>query len=200
MESLNRFRSSLLSRKVVARYIEALEFSTPEALKKYLQKHPKADPHKHTVRKHKTPTQFKKQDRSRWNDVLKSIQGLKEIGKKAIDGDEEATKEVSKRFNSLYGHGSTLADDAKPLIKKLKGSGKLSEKGKKHLAELEKAVQEWDSKVPKFEKAKGRNPRAQLNWSSEAVSTASDMRTLYHWLQEEAVASKAMKRASELPA
>lgn len=39
--------------RIVARYLQrvAREFSSPEALKEYLQEHPKADPKKHTVRK-----------------------------------------------------------------------------------------------------------------------------------------------------
>lgn len=39
--------------RIVARYLQrvAREFGSPEALKEYLKKHPKADPKKHTVRK-----------------------------------------------------------------------------------------------------------------------------------------------------
>lgn len=37
--------------EVAFRYITATEFSSPEALKKYLKEHPKADPNKHTVKK-----------------------------------------------------------------------------------------------------------------------------------------------------
>lgn len=90
-----------------------------------------------------------------------------------------------------------MADDAKPLIKKLKSNPKLSDQAKEHLADLEKAVKKWDSISHAAQKAKGRNTEAQLNHANEVLSAASTVRTLTHYLQDAAVKDKAMKRASE---
>lgn len=53
---LQSFKDALLVRNVIARHLaadehEAMEFNTPEALQKYLEKHPKADKSRHTVKK-----------------------------------------------------------------------------------------------------------------------------------------------------
>ncbi len=42
----------VLTVRVAARYLRAIEFPTEEAKKKYLQEHPGADPAKHTVKEH----------------------------------------------------------------------------------------------------------------------------------------------------
>ncbi len=46
----SRFHMNSIVKKVAARYRQALEFPSPEALKQYLREHPKADPRKHSVR------------------------------------------------------------------------------------------------------------------------------------------------------
>ena len=48
---LRSFQDAVIVRNVVARTKAATKFPTEEARKKYLQKHPKADPRKHTVKK-----------------------------------------------------------------------------------------------------------------------------------------------------
>lgn len=194
---LRDYQDTVIAHNVVARIKEATEFPTPEAREKYLKSHPKADPANHTVRKHKTRTQFNRSDKSRWDDVLKNIKDLKAIGEKATKGDEGAKAEVSKRYTALVDHGESMADDAKPLIKKLKSNPKLSDQAKEHLADLEKAVKKWDSISHAAQKAKGRNTEAQLNHANEVLSAASTVRTLTHYLQDAAVKDKAMKRASE---
>lgn len=195
--ALQDFENTLIARNLVARVVEATEFPTEEARKKYLQSHPKADPSRHTVRKHKTPTQFRKTDKTRWDDVLKNTKGLKELGEKATKGDEEAKAEVSKRYTALVDHGESFADDAKPLVKKLKGNPKLSDKAKEHLGELEKAIKKWDSISHAAQKAKGRNTEAQLQHANEVMTAASTVRTLTHWFQDQAVQDKAMKRSAD---
>lgn len=40
---LTAFKNAVLARNVVARVLEATEFKSPEALKKYLHDHPDAD-------------------------------------------------------------------------------------------------------------------------------------------------------------
>ena len=47
-----RYLEQALVYRVAARYMRAMEFPTPEALKKYLKEHPHADPARHTVKKH----------------------------------------------------------------------------------------------------------------------------------------------------
>jgi hypothetical protein len=194
---LRDYQNTVIAHNVVARIKEATEFPTPEAREKYLKSHPKADPAKHTVRKHKTRTQFNRSDKSRWDDVLKNIKDLKSIGEKATKGDEGAKAEVSKRYTALVDHGESMADDAKPLINKLKSNPKLSDQAKEHLADLEKAVKKWDSISHAAQKAKGRNTDAQLSHADEVLSAASTVRTLTHYLQDAAVKDKAMKRAAE---
>ena len=49
-------------RQVLARYFEAMEFDTPEALKKYMHDHPDADPHNHSVKKHEDKKDSEKAD------------------------------------------------------------------------------------------------------------------------------------------
>ena len=195
--TLQDFEDSLITRNLVARVVEATEFPTEEAKKKYLQSHPKADPAKHTVRKHKTPTQFRRTDKGRWDDVIKKTKDLKAIGEKATKGDEGAKAEVAKRYTALVDHGESMADDAKPLLSKLKGNAKLSDDAKDLLGKLEKAVKKWDSISHAAQKAKGRNTEAQLNHANEVMSAASDIRTLTHWLTNEAVKNKALKRAAD---
>lgn len=157
----------------------------------------KLNPSNHTVRKHKTRTQFNRSDKSRWEDVLKNTKGLKELGEKANKGDDAAKAEVSKRYTALVDHGESMADDAKPLVNKLKGNPKLSDKAKEHLGELEKAIKKWDSISHAAQKAKGRGTEAQLNHANEVMSAASAVRTLTHWLQGQAVQDKAMKRSAD---
>lgn len=137
------------------------------------------------MRQHKSPAKFHKDDKSRWNSVLEATKGLKELGNKAVEGDEEATKEVAKRFNTLYEHSTSIADDAGPMLKKLEGK-KLNPEAQKHLEGLKQDLAKWKSLVPKLEKAKGRNPRAQLNHGQDMVELASDIRTKTHWLLQSA--------------
>lgn len=195
--TLQDFEDTLIARNLVARVVEATEFPSEESRKKYLQSHPKADPSKHTVRKHKTRTQFNRTDKTRWDDVLKQTKDLKAIGEKATKGDEEAKAEVSKRYTTLVDHGESMADDAKSLTKKLKGNPKLSDKAKEHLGKLEKAIKKWDSISHAAQKAKGRNTEAQLQHANEVMSAASDVRTYTYWFQNQAVQDRAMKRAAD---
>jgi hypothetical protein len=194
---LQDYQDALIVHNVVAKVKEATEFPTPKAREEYLRKHPNADPAKHTVQKHKTRTQFNRTDKSRWDDVLKNTKDLKAIGEKATKGDEAAKAEVSKRYTALVDHGESIADDAKPLLNKLKSNSKLSDKAKEHLADLEKAIKKWDSISHAAQKAKGRNTEAQLQHANEVMSAASTVRTLTHYLQDAAVKDKAMKRAAE---
>jgi hypothetical protein len=157
-----------------------MEHATPEALKKYLQGHPKADPKNHTVR-HKTPKQMGRSDKKTWDSMLNVTKGLKEIGEKAVGGDEEATKEVGKRFQAIYSGGESIVNDATPLLRKLEKSNKGDPKVLDLVKDLKKSLAKWNDLVPKLEKAKGRNPRAQLNHGQEAFNLASDIRThLFH--------------------
>ena len=195
--TLQDFEDSVIACNVVARVVEATEFPTEEARKKYLESHPKANPANHTVRKHKTRTQFNRSDKSRWEDVLKNTKDLKAIGEKATKGDDAAKAEVAKRYTTPVDHGESMADDAKSLTKKLKGNAKLSDKAKEHLGELEKAVKKWDSISHAAQKAKGRGTDAQLAHANEVMSAASAVRTLTHWFQDQAVQDKAMKRSAD---
>ena len=122
---------------------------------------------------------------------------LKALGEKATKGDEDAKAEVSKRYTALVDHGESMADDAKPLLTKLQGNSKLSDDAKDLLGKLEKAVKKWDSISHAAQKAKGRNTEAQLQHANDVMSAASAIRTLTHWLTDEAVKNKALKRAAD---
>jgi hypothetical protein len=196
-DPLREYQDALLVNNVVARVVEATEFPTEKAREVYLKKHPKADPAKHTVQKHKTVTKFRHDDKSRWEGVLKATKGLKELGAKAKAGDEAATAEVSKRYTAIVDHGEAMADDAKPLVTKLKGNPKLGDEAKEHLGKLEAALKKWDGLSHAAQKAKGRGTEAQLQHANDVMSAASDIRTLTHWLQGAAVKDKALKRASD---
>lgn len=50
---LEEFKYGLLLRRVASRFTEAMEHSSPEAMKEYLKEHPNADKSKHTVKKDK---------------------------------------------------------------------------------------------------------------------------------------------------
>jgi uncharacterized phage infection (PIP) family protein YhgE len=189
---LQAFKTAVLARKIASRYIEAMEHATDEARKKYLQGHPKADPKNHTVR-HKTPQQMGRSDKKRWDSMLSATKGLKELGQKAIGGDEEATKEVGARFNAIYSGGEDIVKDATPLLRKVEKSKKGNPKVQEHADALKKALAKWDEMVPKLEKAKGRNPRAQLDHGQEALNLASEIRTHLFHLQNAAVQSGDIK-------
>ena len=49
--ALESFEQTLRVRRVAGRFMEAMEFNTPEAMKEYLKDHPNADPKKHSVKK-----------------------------------------------------------------------------------------------------------------------------------------------------
>jgi hypothetical protein len=187
--ALQEFEDTLITRNLVARVVEAKEFPSSDALKRYLDEHPKAKPSNHSVKDQKTPTKFRRDDKSRWNEALKATKDLKELGQKAKSGDPEAKAEVSKRLNTLAEHGTSIAADAIPLLKKLRGQGKLSDKAK----ELEAALGKFNKARAKSNKAKDSD--AQLSSAAEILNAASDMRTLLHHLTDET--EKASKRAAD---
>ena len=59
-DKLEAFQKAVLARRVVAQYVESKEFPSEEALEWYLHNHPKADPHKHTVKKPGKPSKAEK--------------------------------------------------------------------------------------------------------------------------------------------
>ena len=49
--ALKAFEHEILIRRVVSRFVQAMEFDTPEAMKAYLKAHPGADKSNHSVKK-----------------------------------------------------------------------------------------------------------------------------------------------------
>lgn len=159
-------QDALIVRNVVARVVNSKEFPSSDALKRYLDEHPKAKPSNHSVQDKKSPTKFKRDDKARWDDALKVTEGLKGISEKAKSGDEGAKAEVTKRFNTLSEHSTAISADAIPILKGLKEKGKLSPEAK----ELDAAIGKWHKLQHK------------LKGISEMMNVASDMRTLTHRL------------------
>jgi hypothetical protein len=96
--------------RVAIRYLSkiAKEHSSPEALKKYLQSHPKADPKKHTVKKpsgEKKPT--KEKPDSHESEDLAPLKGLSEGDRKRVleqaleDMDAEETGRKPKQLKDV---------------------------------------------------------------------------------------------------
>jgi hypothetical protein len=171
---LREYQDALIVRNVVAHVVRAKEFPSSDALKRYLDEHPKANPSNHSVQDKKSPTKFNRDDKSRWNDALKVTEGLKGIGEKAKAGDEGAKAEVTKRFNALSEHSTAISADALPILKSLKEKGKLSPEAK----QLEAAINKWHKLQHSLNSAK--DTESQLRGISEMMDAASDMRTLTH--------------------
>lgn len=102
----------MIHHRVANRYKQALEFSTPEARREYLEEHPNADPSKHTVKK---------------PEGAKGTPGkLKSLSEKARRFLEAAPKAVKKfvedsdhRKRALKSAGASLKQSPKKYVKRL---------------------------------------------------------------------------------
>jgi hypothetical protein len=138
----------VLTVRVAARYLRAIEFPSEEAKKKYLQEHPGADPAKHTVKEHgeaekgagKEPSEkakgwlaratgevksFFTDPKARQESLNKAAEKLKaapaEAGRKAIAAVKDQVAEAKEAFagvKTVMGGGS-MSDSQKAALKKV---------------------------------------------------------------------------------
>lgn len=93
----------VLTLRIAARFErEAFDFPTPEALKKYLQKHPKADPSKHHVQKPEKPERPEKEEKA----------------EKGAKGDKAKSKSFKDHYNALSQGAKKFVQSASAEIKK----------------------------------------------------------------------------------
>jgi hypothetical protein len=123
-EKLESFQRAVLAREVVARFVESKEFPSEEALEWYLRNHPKADPHKHTVKKpeEKKPSEVEK---------------VKQVGQGVKKFLSRAPKEVASFVKDPESRKSTLSKIVKGLRE---APGKL---GKQTVHHVKHEVKEW---------------------------------------------------------
>jgi hypothetical protein len=102
------------SRTVVARYINALEFPTPRALRDYLHNHPKADRSKHTVAKPGPKPEAQKEEKAPEKKVPVLPANLESRIKKAL---KSIPKAAHKFVTDAEHRKSSLANAAQGLKK-----------------------------------------------------------------------------------
>jgi hypothetical protein len=137
----------VLTVRVAARYLRAIEFPSEQARKQYLQEHPGADPSKHTVQEHedgggggKAPSQkaqswlagaagevksFFSDPKARQEGLAKASSKLKEApakaGRAAVESVKKQLGEAKEAFagiKSVMGGGS-MSDSQKEAVKKV---------------------------------------------------------------------------------
>jgi hypothetical protein len=135
------YGNALLSQRVAIRYAferDAMEFDTPEALKKYLQNHPGADKSKHSVKEKDDSVGPMEDDFSQSSDVWfdkivdakpdqkdPEVKRLTElVGKKPTKGTLDSVEKV------VSGISAPWAKDVKKHIKKMR-SGEFKHEFKK---------------------------------------------------------------------
>lgn len=104
-KTASAFRHVLTVRNVVARYVGATEFSSPEALKKYLHDHPDADKSKHTVKKPEDASDDGNDggaDEKHLNDMEDSLKSKGELNVKTKDGKKFTIKKVQRGGLTTY--------------------------------------------------------------------------------------------------
>ena len=125
--ALYLFQRELMVRRVASRFVEAMEHTSPEALRDYLREHPGADKSKHTVKKPERaePSKDKPEEKSEgkghgdshgegksWKDRLKSLSD------KAKTFVKEAPTAV-KSFIEDEGYRKKAVSSAKETLKNL---------------------------------------------------------------------------------
>lgn len=154
--------ASLVSRRVVARYLQATEFPTEEALKKYLQEHPDADRSKHTVSKGKGEAQ-KDAPEGEGKPEGKDPKTQKDKG----SGNKD--KDKVKAIKSMSGDVAKASKAMDDLDQRLKDVDEDSEEYQKAFAPLRKTFEKQRNaligKIEEFHKASRPNDRFSLEES-----------------------------------
>lgn len=145
---------------MVARYLQATEFPTEEALKKYLQEHPDADRSKHTVSKGKGEAQ-KDAPEGEGKPEGKDPKTQKDKG--------SGNKDKVKAIKSMSGDVAKASKAMDDLDQRLKDVDEDSEEYQKAFAPLRKTFEKQRNaligKIEEFHKASRPNDRFSLEES-----------------------------------
>ncbi len=156
--TLAAFETAILVDRVVNRHLArvAMEFSTPEARKKYLEEHPGADASKHTVKKEEKgggkgkgrnvapAAQAATKAKARSEGVNKAHEDMKSLLGKVENADSGARKKFDKAYDKIAEGGEAAAKDAKKLIEQYHSDEDDSHVGAAAKL-LQHAVQDWET-------------------------------------------------------
>jgi hypothetical protein len=155
-EKLAAFQKALLVRQVVAKFVESKEFPSEEALEWYLHNHPKADPHKHTVKKpgKKKPSKVEK--------VQQVGRGVKEFLSKAPSSVASFVKDPESRKSTLQ-----------KIVKGIKSApGRLGRQAVHHVKHEVKEWKEAGVAVGKLVKGEKLEPKEKKALKAAAAEVA----------------------------
>ena len=159
---LEVFQKAVLAREVVAKFVEGKEFPSQEALEWYLHNHPKADPHRHTVKKPgKKP--------SKETEEPSKVEKVKQVGQGVKKFLSQAPKEVSSFIKDPESRKSTLSK----IVKGIKAApGKLGQQAVHHVKHEVKEWKEAGVAVGKLAKGKKLEPSEKKALKSAATEVA----------------------------
>jgi hypothetical protein len=140
-----------IARRVLARFIGAMEHSSPEELKEYLHEHPDADPKNHSVKKPgngsgadpKAAEAESKRSDARSQDHDKHMASMKDLKKKVENGDTAAAKKFDGAYKKLYEGGESAVKSAEKLLKQYEKLGGQDSQGGAAVKLLQSAVRDW---------------------------------------------------------
>jgi len=127
---LTNFEDAVLARRVASRVVEAFAHPSEEARKKYLQKHPKADPSKHTVKK--------KDDKPKAAPKLPKDEGTKKPTKR------ELGNQIGRAENEIKKLQRWIKNDEKELEG---ASGKEKKEIESDIAKAKETIKEHENKL-----------------------------------------------------
>ncbi len=122
------FQQALLTHRVTSRFVEAKEFPSEEARKKYMQDHPQADPKKHTVKEPGSKGKKKPQPaakRPTQDPIYKKFRG--DVTKWTQKQNGQVAEELSKRPMDQLVRQKALLDTEENEAERAKDDTKLRE-------------------------------------------------------------------------
>jgi hypothetical protein len=174
MERIARDIMRLAAELSASRRLEAMEFATPAALEKYLEKHPKADRSRHTVKQ--------KKDGEKAKGPAKEKPGAKKDKSKGdgkLQGDDNP-------FGMSEGRVSEIRDKYGAQIKKIREAVKwedLAERKKDFEYERSNSREYRDQAITEYEKASSMSPEEYLKdkdfgfgkWTKKEIQEELDL-------------------------
>jgi hypothetical protein len=179
-KTASAFRHALTVRNVIVRYVGvsdrvATEFSSPEALKKYLHDHPDADKSNHTVKKPKgdKPSSDNTQHHAeaakadtRKHETQKQFDDMKSLKSKVDNADPTAKKKFDRAYDKIYEQGETAAKAAQKLLPKLDEDSQQA---------LSSTLSEWDRNKRDHAKGKGDAAHGKLQQAEQTWGYATQI-------------------------
>lgn len=177
---LREFQNAILTRKVVARFVErvGMEHPSEEARKTYLKDHPDADPKNHSVKKDKgggggsgggAEADVSKAE-SRSKETTKHFEDMKDLKKKVENADPSAKKKFDKAYDKLYESGEAASKAAEKLVKKF--DGVKGEQAQSAVKLLHNALREWDRNKADHHKGSGGMAHQKLQQAEQTWAYA----------------------------